>query len=147
MINDYYLYYVSFAALSTPRPSIHYIGREQLKFAEGLNEIMNYNKHELISFSDSTGAIMMVTVDAIILEQSEIEDIGRVFQKEVDWRKELDAWNEKYKLEYGSIGENNMDDRSYRPSEIPTMVQMEKRQSTTMTQEQIKRQVCEETFR
>lgn len=89
----------------------------------------------------------MITMEAILLEQNEIEDIGRVFQKEVDWRKELDAWNEKYKIEYGSIGENNMDDRNFKSTEMPNWNQTEKHRSTTMTQEQINRQVCDETFR
>lgn len=91
---------------------------------------------------------MMITVNAIVLEPDEIEEVGRVFQKEVDRRKELDAWNDKYKEEFGSIGENNMDDRDYKSNDIqiPVSVQIEN-PPQTLTPEQIKKKICDDTFK
>lgn len=136
------------AALSTPLPSIHFIGAEQLIFSEGINDLLNYKKNELISFSDSNGMIWMITVGATVLEKNQIEEVGRIFQKEIDRRRELDAWNVKYKEAHGPIGEMDLDDSHCESTEpygqIPAENEEEKQVSKS---KQIKRQICDETFK
>ncbi|XP_060848211.1 dynein axonemal intermediate chain 3-like isoform X2 [Rhopalosiphum padi] len=135
------------ATLSAPYSPIHFIDTEWLTFTEGLHEVLNYKKNELISFSDSTGTIMMITTDAVVMEPNTIEEVGRVFQKEVIWRKELDAWNSKYKEEFRSIAENDEDGRDYKAikSYKPNSVHSDNIQPT-LSQEQIKRNIIDETL-
>lgn len=68
---------------------------------------------------------MIMTIDTVILKLNEGEEVGRVFQKEVDRRRELDAWNEMYKKEFGSRV-NKIDDHP-QTSElpVPSSVQIE----------------------
>jgi len=135
----------TFAALSAPHSPIHFIGSERIIFTEGMHGVMNYKKNELISFSDSTGAIMMITTDVPIMEPNTIEEVGRVFQKEVIWRKELDAWNSKYKEEFGSMRENDVGSQNYSGIKLhaPNSVHSDSTQPT-WSQEQIKRKIWDE---
>lgn len=135
--------------MSAPHPSIHYVGAKQMAFAGGMNEVLDYGKNELICFSDSAGMIMAVTVDAAVPGPGEVQEVGRVFQKEVDWRTELDEWNDKYKAQFGSIGENNVDDYSPAAVSAPNADKAAALQQPrpTLTQEQIKRKICDETFK
>lgn len=87
-----------------------------------------------------------MTTDAVVIEPNTIEEVGRVFQKEVAWRKELDAWNGKYKEEFRSVGENNVDSRSYREIKSHATNQSDNIQ-LPLSQEQIKRKICDETFK
>jgi len=83
------------------------------------------------------------------LKSNEIEDVRNMFRNEVNRRKELDEWNDKYKERFGAMGENNVDD-NYSPRDdelstpdtIPT-----KNDMLGMTQEQISRRICEENFK
>lgn len=141
---------MTYTALSAPHPSINFIDAERLVFAEGLNEMMDYRKNELICFSDSAGTIMVITMDAVAPKADEIREVGRMFQKEVDRRRELDEWNEKYKIRFGSIGENNVDDYNLieNPATIPTSeISTAAQPGPTLTQEQIRRKICDETFK
>lgn len=133
--------------MSSPLPSIHYIGTEQLKFAEGINKVLDQNKNELISFSDSAGTIMMVTIDVVALKPKDIEDIENVFTNEVELRKELDAWNEKYKEQFGSIGENNVDEYKTNEKKPPISTISIELFQPALTPKQIKRKICDETFK
>lgn len=139
--SDHVVY--AFAALSAPRPSIHYIGADRFEYAEGINELMNDEKYELIGFSDSAGTVTMIAIDAVALTPSEIADVGRMFQKEVDRRRELDAWNVKYNELFGPGRENDNDRDS---SEEPKKVQTESGQRKS-TAEQAKRKTRDETFK
>lgn len=136
------------AALSAPYSPIHFIGTERLMFTEGIHEVMNYKKNELISFSDSTGTIMIITTDVPVVEPNIIEEVGRVFQKEVIWRKELDVWNSKYKEEFRSIKENDADSQDYRAvkSHVSNSIHSDDLQPT-LSQEQMKRKIWDETFK
>lgn len=138
----------TFAALSAPYSPIHFIGTERIIFTEGMHEVMNYKKNELISFSDSTGAIMMITTDVPVMEPNTIEEVGRVFQKEVIWRKELDAWNSKYIEEFRSMRENDVDSQDYSGIKLhaPNSVHSDSTQPT-WSQEQIKRKIWDEIFK
>jgi len=142
------LKYNIFAALSAPYSPIHFIGTERLIFTEGMHGVMNYKENELISFSDSTGAIMMITTDVPVVEPNTIEEVGRVFQKEVIWRKELDVWNSKYKEEFRSMIENDTDSQDYRAikSHTPNSVNSDDLQPT-LSQEQTKKKIWDETFK
>eukprot|EP00102_Acyrthosiphon_pisum_P020917 XP_016658127.1 PREDICTED: uncharacterized protein LOC100571197 [Acyrthosiphon pisum] len=133
--------------LSAPYSPIHFIGTERLIFSEGIHEVMNYKKNELISFSDSTGAIMMITTDVPVMEPNTIEEVGRVFEKEVIWRKELDGWNSKYKEEFRAMRENDVGSQDYWEikSHVPNSVHSDNLQPT-LSQEQIKRKIWDETF-
>jgi len=113
-----------------------------------MHGVMNYKKNELISFSDSTGAIMMITTDVPVMEPNTIEEVGLVFEKEVIWRKELDAWNSKYKEEFRSMRENNVGSQDYRAikSHVPNSAHSDNPQPT-FSQEQIKRKIWDETFK
>lgn len=113
-----------------------------------MHEVINYKKNELISFSDSTGTIMMIVTDVPVVEQNTIEEVGRVFQKEVIWRKELDAWNSKYKEEFRSMIKNDVDSQDNMPikSYVPNSVHSDNLQPT-LSQEQIKRKIWDETFK
>lgn len=137
------------AALSTPHPLTRYNGAKRFAFAEGINEVMDREKYELISFSDFAGTIIMITVDATPLKSNEIENVRHMFRDEVDRRKELDEWNDKYKERFGTMGENNVDD-DYSPREdevpIPGAIPT-KNDILGMTQEQISRRICEENFK
>ncbi|XP_025202203.1 uncharacterized protein LOC112599497 [Melanaphis sacchari] len=135
------------STLSAPYSPIHFIDAERLIFAEGMHEVLNYKKKELISFSDSTGTIMMMTIDAAKMEPNIIEEVGRVLQKEVIWRKELDVWNSKYREEFRSMAKNDEDDRDYRTmkSHVPNSVHGDNIQPT-LSREQIKRKIFDETF-
>lgn len=90
----------------------------------------------------------MITTDAVVMEPNTIEEVGRVFQKEVIWRKELDAWNSKYKEEFRSIAENDEDGRDYKAikSYKPNSVHSDNIQPT-LSQEQIKRNIIDETLK
>lgn len=135
-------------ALSAPYSPIHFIGTERLIFTEGVHGVMNYKKNELISFSDSTGTIMMITTDVPVMEPNTIEEVGRVFQKEVIWRKELDAWNSKYKEEFKSMRENDVGSQDYREikSHVSNSAHSDNSQPM-LSQEQIKRKIWDETFK
>lgn len=113
-----------------------------------MHEVINYKKNELISFSDSTGTIMMIITDVPVMEQNTIEEVGRVFQKEVIWRKELDAWNSKYTEEFRSTIKNDVDSQDNREikSYVPNSVHSDNLQQT-LSQEQIKRKIWDETFK
>ncbi|CAH1731486.1 unnamed protein product [Aphis gossypii] len=128
------------ATLSAPYSPIHFIDTKRLIFNEGIHEVLNYKKNELISFSDASGTIMMMTTDAVVMESNTIEEVGRVFQKEVVWRKELDAWNSKCKEEFRSMAENDENIRDYRKikSHVPDSVHSDNIQPT-LSQEQIKK--------
>lgn len=141
----YNLIHNTLAALSTPLPSIHYIGAERFRFAEGINEVMDQNKNELISFSDSAGTIMMVTIDVVAMKPKDMEDAENVFMNEVNLRKELDAWNEKYREQFGTMGENNVDDYKSTDRKPPTIAI--ESAPPILTAEQIKRKLCDETFK
>lgn len=108
---------------------------------------MDQNKNELISFSDSTGTIMMITIDVVVMKPKDIEDVKSVFTNEVNLRKELDAWNEKYREQFGTMGENNIDD--YKLSEQkPSVVTIPVESAPPiLTPDQIKRKLCDETFK
>lgn len=146
---------VSPTALSAPRPPAHYVGSERATFAGGANEVLDYRKNELICFSDSAGTIMAIAVDAAAPGPGEVLEVGRVFQKEVDWRTELDEWNDKYKAQFGSIGENNVDD--YIPAAAAAVSTLDAKEAAaaaavqrprpTLTHDQIKRKICDETFK
>lgn len=113
-------------ALSTPQPSIQFVGDgERFKYAEGINKVIDQGKTELISFSDSSGIIMIITVDSVTLEPNESEEVGRVFHKEVDRRRELDAWNKMYKEEFGSRVNKINDRPTTSELPVPTSVQIE----------------------
>lgn len=136
--------------MSAPHSPIHFVGTEQFGFADGINETLNCAKNELISFSDAVGTVRIITVDAAVLSPDEIELVGRMFQKEVDWRRELDVWNENYKTEFGSIGEySEADDCECARSVVVQMTpaQNEPPPVPVLTPEQIKRKICDETFK
>jgi hypothetical protein len=135
------------AALSTPLSSIHFIDAEQLKFSEGINELLNYNKNELIGFSDSNGMIWMITISATILEKNKIEEVGNIFQKEIDRRRELDAWNIKYKEEYGPVEENEVDDSHCESTEPFEQISENDDVKLLPKSKSIKRQICHETIK
>jgi len=91
---------------------------------------------------------MMMTTDAVVMESNTIEEVGRVFQKEVVWRKELDAWNSKCKEEFKSMAENDENVRDYRKikSHVPDSVHSDNIQPT-LSQEQIKRKIVDDIFK
>uniref|UniRef100_A0A2S2R2B2 WD repeat-containing protein 63 n=1 Tax=Sipha flava TaxID=143950 RepID=A0A2S2R2B2_9HEMI len=134
-------------SLSTPLSSIHFIDAEQLKFSEGINELLNYNKNELIGFSDSNGMIWMITISATILEKNKIEEVGNIFQKEIDRRRELDAWNIKYKEEYGPVEENEVDDSHCESTEPFEQILENDDVKLLPKSKSIKRQICHETIK
>lgn len=134
------------AELSTPYPPIHFIGTEKFKFAGGIHDVMDYEKNELISFSDSNGTVILATTDTVALEPSEIENIGKIFRKEVDRRNEMDAWNDKYKELFGSIGENNIDEYDPTTEKISPISFEVKSVEPTLTPGQIKRKICDEVY-
>lgn len=137
------------AALSAPRPSVHYVGAERpatATAARGMNAVLDPGGDGgtgLICFSDSAGTIMAITVDAPAPGPDEVQDAGRAFQDEVDRRRELDEWNDKYRTRFGLIGENNVDD--YDPAAAAAATATDG--AGPFTQEQIRRKVCDETFR
>lgn len=102
----------------------------------------------MISFSDASGTIMMMTTDAVVMESNTIEEVGRVFQKEVVWRKELDAWNSKCKEEFRSMAEHDENIRDYRKikSHVPDSVHSDNIQPT-LSQEQIKKKIFDEIYK
>lgn len=91
---------------------------------------------------------MMMTTDAVVMESNTIEEVGRAFQKEVVWRKELDAWNSKCKEEFRSMAENDENGRDYRKIKLhaPNSVHSDTIQPK-LSQEQIKRKIFDETFK
>lgn len=88
----------------------------------------------------------MVSVDAAVLEPNEIEKIACVFQKEVDWRRDLDAWNDKYKELFGSVENKNGGDCKTTEKEVSTMIPVEEIQLNSASG-QTKRKICDETFK
>jgi len=96
---------------------------------------------------------MAITVNTtVVLRSDEIEEIGHMFQKEVNWRKELDEWNERYKAQFGSIGENYVDDNDQieKLPEVQTaeiIMEIAQPPQPTLTQDQIRRKICDETFK
>jgi len=128
---------------------MHYNSIKQFKFTEGINEVMNHEKYELISFSDFNGTIIMITIDAVLLKPNEIEEVRYMFENEVNRQKELDDWNNKYKELLGTMGESNMDD-NYNPKNEDVSVKgsvSTKNDILALTQEQIMRQICKENFK
>jgi len=121
---------------------MHYIGAEPFKCAKDINEVMDQDKYELISFSDSAGKIMMFTIDTTAMKPSEIEEVGRMFQKEVDRRRELDAWNDTYKEQFKPTIENYVDDYDSTEEQVPT-----ENNNQNLTAEQIKRKTCNKNFK
>lgn len=90
---------------------------------------------------------MMVTVDAAVMEPNEIEKIASVFQKEVDWRGELDAWNDQYKEMFGSVEKINENNRKIIEKEVSTMVVPIEEVQLNSTPGHTKRKICDETFK
>lgn len=89
----------------------------------------------------------MITVEAMSVKSTDIEEVGHVFQREVDWRRELDVWNEKYKERFGSLDEKNIDDnKSTKKLQIPASVSTQDGR-TTVTLTQMKRKIYDETFK
>jgi len=92
---------------------------------------------------------MMIITDVPVMEPDTIEEVGRVFQKEVIWRKELDVWNSKYKEEFRSMRKNcvdNQENRAIKSYYGPNSVHSDNLQPT-LSQEQIKRKIWDETFK
>lgn len=89
----------------------------------------------------------MISVDTIKLKPNECQEVGRVFQKEVDRRRELDAWNEKYKEEFETKGNNTTDNHlpTYK-LQVPTSIQIENVQSP-LKPKQMKTQIYNEIFK
>jgi hypothetical protein len=111
--------------------------------------MVNYKKNRIICFSDSAGTVMIMTIRATILKSNEIEEVGSIFQEECDWLRELDAWNEKYKAEFGVSGENDVDDHDYKSIqsfEKLHVVESEHIQPM-LSQDQVKKAICNETFK
>lgn len=148
VVNKMYIYILS-AALSSPYPPMHFSGTENVMFAQGVSEMVNYKKNELICFSDSAGTVMIMTISAVSLKPNEIEEIGRVFQKELDWITELDAWNHKYKAEFGHMGEYDLDDHDYKSIESFDKLHVADFEKIKQkpSQEQIYKTICDETFK
>jgi len=118
-------------------------------FAHNVSEMMNYKKNRIICFSDSAGTVMVMTIRASILKPNEIEEVRNQFQKELDWLTELDDWNDKYKKEFGPLGEYDVDDHDYKAmqsDEQPLAVESEFIQPI-LSQDQIKKTICDETFK
>lgn len=136
-----------YAALSTPHPPMHYVGIERFGFAEGINGVMDCGRNELIGFSDSVGTVRMVTVNATVPGPGEVERVGHMFQKEVDRRRELDAWNDKYKTEFGSKSENDVDADNYAVMQSPIRSSVDVVRPTSMTPDQVKRKIGDETYK
>lgn len=118
-------------------------------FAHGVSDMMNYKRNRIICFSDSAGTVMVMTIRASILKPNEIEEVRSQFQKEIDWLTELDDWNDKYKKEFGPLGEYDVDDHDYKSTqsdEQPHAVENEFIQPI-LSQDQIKKTICDETFK
>jgi len=118
-------------------------------FAKGVSDMMNYKKNRIICFSDSAGTVMVMTIRASILKPNEIEEIGRLFQKELDWLTGLDAWNDMYKKQFGLSGENDVDDYDYKSMQSDDHLREvdNKVIQPILSQDQIKRTICDETFK
>lgn len=144
------MYLITFStALSSPYPLIHYIGTENVKFAQGVSEMADPKKNRLICFSDSAGTVMIMTITASTPTPNELEEIERIFQKELDWLRRLDDWNEIYKKEFGLMGENDVDDndyKSFQSSEQPNVVESENIKPI-LSKNNIHKVICEETFK
>lgn len=85
---------------------------------------------------------MMITIDTTALKPSEIEEVGRMFQKEVDRRRELDAWNDTYREQFKSTRENDADDYDSTEEQVPTQ-----NDDQNLTAEQIKRKTRNENLK
>jgi len=121
-------------------------------FAQGVSDMMNYKKNRIICFSDSAGTVMVMTIRASILKPNEIEEVRRQFQKELDWLTGLDTWNDMYKKEFGPSGEYDVDDYDYKTMQSDEhlhTVESEFIQPivSTLSQDQIKKTICDETFK
>lgn len=89
----------------------------------------------------------MVTIDVVAMKSKDIEDVECVFTNEVNLRKELDAWNEKYREQFGTMGENNVDDYKSTDKKQPLTTIPIESAPPILTPEQIKRKICDETFK
>jgi len=118
-------------------------------FAKGVSDIMNYKKNRIICFSDSAGTVMVMTIRASILKPNEIEEIQRQFQKELDWLTGLDAWNDMYKKEFGPLGEYDVDDHDYKSMQSDEHLHAVESEfiQPILSQDQIKKTICNETFK
>lgn len=108
---------------------------------------MNYKKNRIICFSDSAGTVMVMTVRASVLKPNEIEQLGLLFQKELDWLTGLDAWNDRYKKEFGPSGEYDVDDHDYKSMQLDEHEVNGEFIQPILSQDQIKKTICDETFK
>ncbi|CAH1731756.1 unnamed protein product [Aphis gossypii] len=136
------------ASLSAPYPQFNYIGADSVMYAKGINNMVNYKKNRIICFSDSAGTVMIMTIRATLLTPDEILETGNLFQEECDWLKGLDAWNERYKKEFGVLGENDVDDHDYKSiqSYDQSHVAESEHIQPVLSRDQIQKAICEETF-
>lgn len=112
---------------------------------------MNREKYELISFSDFTGTIIMITIDATALKSNEIEEVRCMFQDEVNRRKELDEWNNKYKEQLETLGNDYHNvNGNYNPKDEEVTVlapPLAKNELLCLTEEKIMRDICNTHFK
>jgi len=118
-------------------------------YAKGINDMVNYKKNRIICFSDSAGTVMIMTIRATLLTPDEILETRNLFQEECDWLKGLDAWNERYKKEFGVLGENDVDDHDYKSihSYDQSHVAESEHIQPILSRDQIQKAICEETFK
>lgn len=118
-------------------------------FADGVSDMMNYKKNRIICFSDSAGTVMVMTIRATILKPNEIEEVGSRFQKELDWLTELDDWNDMYKRIFGPLGEYDVDDHDYKAMQSDEELHAVESEliQPILSQNQIKKTICDETFK
>lgn len=90
------LSYYTLAALSAVPSPMRFIDADKITFADGVHQVLNFKKNELISLSNHDGTVKMIIINVLALEVSEIERIRLVIQKEISRKIGLEAWNEKY---------------------------------------------------
>ncbi|XP_050436301.1 uncharacterized protein LOC126843044 [Adelges cooleyi] len=132
--------------LSAPNPLVHFLNATRCESSNETSELIDFNKNEFIGFADFAGTVRLFSMNANVSDLRKIKEVGHLFHKESERRRELDLWNERYKEQFGSKGENDFDDCESVEIRKPPTVHIEK-QSEQLTSEQTKRKICVETFK
>ncbi|XP_050527751.1 uncharacterized protein LOC126897863 isoform X2 [Daktulosphaira vitifoliae] len=139
------LSYGAITTLSAPNPLVHYTSKN-FKFSKDINELVDFNKNEVICFADSFGALQLYSMEVGENDPNEIDEVDALFKKEIERKKELNNWNEKYKEIFGILGENNVDEFQSVETQMSSTLEPIEEKSETVTSEQNKRKICNEAF-
>lgn len=127
---------------------MRYIDADKITFAENVHQVLNFKENELISLSNHAGGVIMITINELVPEASEIEMMGLVIQKEVSRLKALDEWNEKYTKNAEITEQQVVNNYNLKSSALPVQntSAREVDAKSSMSPEQLEKEIRSETY-